>query len=249
MVGFLMDSLRILIIDPDQEFCERASASLNAHSGIEVVGIENSGEDGLRKLISLRPDLVLFDLVLPQIDGLSLLKRINEIPRPPATVCCTRFYSDVILEGVRLLRASYILFKPIDFRSLPEIVQHCHMLHLNVLGNDPMAFGKDADASRQSLMIRNYLVSLGISSKLSGCSYLVEAVRLAKSDPSLMRNLSKGLYLEIGHCTESTSARIERSIRNAVSTAYESGRLDPRLINCPSNKEFINFVLRTMNFD
>lgn len=102
------------------------------------------------------------------------------------------------------------------------------------------------DAQRRA-DIRNYIVSLGIPSKLVGCNYLTEAVRFALTDASLTRNLSRGLYLEISRSMNTTPSRVERSIRNAISVAYEKGELDGNMITCPSNKEFINYVLRNID--
>ena len=82
---------------------------------------------------------------------------------------------------------------------------------------------ENVDSDHVNAHIRNYLVSLGIPSKLSGCSYLTEAVRLAKLDSTLMRNLSRGLYLEISRNLNSTPCRIERSMRSAISIAYHRG--------------------------
>ena len=43
-----------------------------------------------------------------------------------------------------------------------------------------------------------------------------------------------------------TPARIERSMRNAISTAYHGGGLDHKLPHCPSNKEFLTYVLNNI---
>ena len=243
---FVVDTIKVLVADSDMDFAERVSYALKPYSGIEIIDMVNNGEDALRKIANVEPDLVLFDLVLPKIDGLSLLQRINEMPHPPATICCTRFYSDVSLEAVRMYKASYVLYKPIDMQALHNVIHSCYAFHCNLRKNDALLLDNAQDTAKNMILIRNYIVSLGISSKLIGCNYLTEAVRIARMDLSMMRNLSKGLYLEIARSMDTTPLRIERCIRNAIATAYSSGRLDPRLISCPSNKEFINFVLRTI---
>lgn len=108
--------------------------------------------------------------------------------------------------------------------------------------NTSIALGS-ADQSNVEAHIHNYLVSLGIPSKLIGCSYLTEGVRLARLDGTLLRNLSRGLYLEISRNMNTTPSRIERSMRNAINVAYHSGGFDRRMSHCPSNKEFLNYVL------
>lgn len=102
---------------------------------------------------------------------------------------------------------------------------------------------ENADRTHVDAHIHNYLVSLGIPSKLIGCRYLTEGVRLARQDTTLLRNLSRGLYLEISRNMNTTPSRIERSMRNAINVAYHSGGLDRKLPHCPSNKEFLNYVL------
>lgn len=240
-----MDKIKLLIVDSDKRFAEMTSHFMMNYADIEVIGCEENGQEALRTIRSSRPDAVLFDAVLPGLDGISLLRQVNEMRSHPAMICCTRFYSDIAMEAMRTFGAAYLLFKPIELQTLHPLIVSCAQLnHKFQADNRALDDGLEHKEERRT-WIRNFLVSMGIPSKLIGCTYLVEAIRLAQDDPSLTRNLSKGLYLEIAHSMNSTSTRIERCIRNAISVGFQCGGLDDRLPGCPSNKEFINYALRT----
>ena len=241
------EKLKLLIVDSDDQFSELAGHYLSNFPDMHILGRARNGRDALHQIRTELPDAVLFDLILPELDGISLLRAVMDLPSPPAMICCTRFYSDVALEAVRTYGASYILFKSVELKALHPIISTCTQLHRSVRRMNRAALKSVADGHLQYARIRNHLVSLGISSKLIGCGYLAEAVRLAASDVSLTRNLSKGLYLEIARSMNTTPARVERCIRNAIAVAYQSGSFEGRLLSCPSNKEFINYVLRSMD--
>ena len=244
-----MEKLKLLIADADERFSELAGHYLSNFPDLELLGRVCSGRDALKRMRAERPDAVLFDLVLPELDGITLLRRAMELPFPPAMICCTRFYSDVALEAARTYGASYLLFKPVELKTLHPAISACTQLHRSVHRANFAALEADPGGDVQYARIRNRLVALGIPSKLIGCGYLAEAVRLASSDITLTRNLSKGLYLEISRSMNTTPARVERCIRNAISVAHQSGGFEGRLLSCPSNKEFINYVLRSMEIE
>lgn len=241
-----MEKLRLLIADADERFTEQAQRSLKHDPDIEVV-VEHNGRDALNRARCERPDVVLFDPLLPELDGISLLRGITEMPDAPTAICCTRFFSDVMLEAMRTYGASYVLFKPIEQNALHPVLRSCMEMRRNVQRAARLAAAQDCDAAGQSAFIRNYLISLGVPSKLIGCSYLTEAIRLARADASLLRNLSKGLYEAISESMGTTPPRIERCIRNAISAAYQHGELRLRMNSCPTNKEFINYILRNLS--
>lgn len=242
-----MEKTKLLIADTDLQFVEAVCRFLKNFPDIVVIGQEDNGQDALRSIRNQHPDAVLFDLVLPGIDGISLLRSVNDLQNKPAMICCTRFYSDVAMEAMRSFGAAYILFKPIELHALHPAITACTKLHRKLRNAHPISEDEGTESSCRSARIRNYIVSLGVPSKLIGCSYLAEGVRLAKEDITLTRNLSKGLYLEISRSMNTTPSRIERCIRNAISIAYQSGGMDGKMITCPSNKEFINYVLRTID--
>lgn len=242
-----MEKIKLLIVDTDTRFVDQVCRFLKNFPDIQVSGCEQNGQDALRIIRNTHPDAVLFDLLLPGLDGISLLRNVSDMHNAPAMICCTRFYSDVALEAMRTFGASYLLFKPVELHALHPAIVSCAELHRKMRRLSPAVHGEQLDYTHHSVHIRNYIVSLGVPSKLIGCSYLAEAVRLAREDASLTRNLSKGLYLEISRSMNTTPSRIERCIRNAISIAFQSGGLDGKMINCPSNKEFINYILRTID--
>ena len=242
----LMDKIRFAIADADAQFTEHLCRYFKDYPDIEIVAAEHNGQDALQKIKSLHPDAVMFDLVLPGLDGISLLRAINDLPDPPAMICCTRFYSDVALEATRVYGASYLLFKPVELHALHPVIISCTKMFREMKRQNSAIALDHADRTHVEAHIHNYLVSLGVPSKLVGCIYLTEGVRLARMDGTLMRNLSRGLYLEISRKMNTTPARIERSMRNAINIAYHSGGFDRKMSHCPSNKEFLNYVLNNI---
>ena len=241
-----MEKIKLLIADHDQRFTEYAVNSLKVYPEIEIKAVTDNGSDALHQLKHTNIDALIFEILLPGIDGISLLKRVNELKNPPATICCTRFYSDIAVEAARVYGASYVLYKPVEGHALyTSVLSSVNMQNRIKLETQQMhAF--NADNGHLRTYIHNYIVTLGIPSKLIGCAYLTDAVLLAKQDNMLLRNLSKGLYLEISRMTQTTPSCVERSIRNAISTAYCSHKLQGSFLQCPSNKEFIRYILQNI---
>ena len=85
-----MKKTRVLVID-DSAFSRRTIVKLLEEiPGVEVAGYAVNGEEGLRKALDIRPDLITMDLEMPGMDGFTLLRIIM-------TACPV----PVILEGIR----------------------------------------------------------------------------------------------------------------------------------------------------
>jgi len=92
-----MDKIKVIIADSDTRFVEMVCKYMKNFADIEIVACEVNGQDALRRIRNLQPHAVLFDLILPGLDGISLLRSVCGIKNSPAMICCTRFYSDVAL--------------------------------------------------------------------------------------------------------------------------------------------------------
>jgi DNA-binding NarL/FixJ family response regulator len=69
--------LRVLLVDDNPLFLDRASQWLNKQPGILVVGQATSGKDGIEQVLLLNPDLVVMDLVMPTMNGHEAAQQIK----------------------------------------------------------------------------------------------------------------------------------------------------------------------------
>jgi DNA-binding NarL/FixJ family response regulator len=76
-------SLRILVVDDQLLYAEAISVLLEQQDGLEVVGIARDGREAIEQAVALRPDVVLMDIKMPRLDGISATRRIRR--RLPAT--------------------------------------------------------------------------------------------------------------------------------------------------------------------
>ena len=77
--------IRVIVVDDDPMVCAHLRVILDAASDIEVVAEAHDGAEGVEAVIRYRPDIVLMDLRMPGVDGLTAIERIAALPAPPPT--------------------------------------------------------------------------------------------------------------------------------------------------------------------
>lgn len=107
---------KILIIDDENDFLNQAHDRLQ-NAGYEIILAEN-GIAGLRKMFVNRPDLVLLDLSLPEMDGWEVCRRIRDMSDVPVIMLSFNLRKPDILKGFSL-GADDFISKPPDF---PELI-------------------------------------------------------------------------------------------------------------------------------
>lgn len=100
---------RILIVDDHPLTREALSALLRAH-GFDVIGCASDGEEAIVEAARLRPDLVLLDLSMPGIDGLTALPRLRgAAPEAEVVVLTASGTEENLLAAIRAGAAGYLL--------------------------------------------------------------------------------------------------------------------------------------------
>jgi response regulator of citrate/malate metabolism len=113
--------IRTVIVDDDfmavsvhREFTERIP-------GFEVVGTASTGATALAMVAELRPDLVLLDVYLPDLNGVEVLRRVRAVPGLEVDVIAITSAKDVdVLRGAMHLGVAHYLVKPFTFETYRE---------------------------------------------------------------------------------------------------------------------------------
>ena len=239
-----MKNLTVYIADADVSFAKEMILRINAQKGMQIIGHARTGSVALNDLWQLAPDVLLLDLQLPGIDGVSLLKSCKRFRRPPVCIVCTRFYSGYFMEQASACGADCFLLKPVEPDRLIQLIVDCCK---SVRGDAGNAISANDSYQREGKHVEELLRTMGFPAKLCGSLYLLEATLLLREHPLLIRNLNGALYAQLASRLNATPARIERSIRNAISIAYERGNLKARFAVRPTCREVLNCLFHDLN--
>lgn len=125
-----MRNIRVVVIDDSAYNRRTISRMLEALPNVEVVGSAADGEEGIRKVIDLKPDLVTLDLEMPRMDGFTLLRIIMNACPTPVIVISSQSEDERVFRALELGAVDF-LAKPTSAIS-EELLKITDDLHSKV---------------------------------------------------------------------------------------------------------------------
>lgn len=226
--------LRLMIADPAEETRQLLEEIFQNNCTVASCA---DGEAALQLLQSFAPDILVLDLMLPKLDGLSVLQQLRQWEMPTMVLAQLSVSSPFVMAQMQRLQVDYTLTKPCAPEALRARVED----FITQLQDAP------PQIQQENRLVSQMLLQLHFAPKLGGYSYLCDAIPLYAQDPS--QAITKELYVAVGQKHGKDAALVERAIRNAIDKAWREG--DPaawrRYFPCgpdgtvprPSNGSFI----------
>ena len=237
-------TVKVLIADGSEEFCGRLAQTLR-RAGHEVVGIAADGVAAEELLHTTNPDFLIIDLMLPKVDGLSVLKQAAQEEGPrPKTMVLSAYTTPFVSAMAASLGIEYIMLKPCSAETVCERMEE--ICSVTPRRERP---GQSPDIEA---MVTNVIHEIGVPAHIKGYQYLREAIIIAVGDMDVINAITKVLYPQVAKTFATTPSRVERAIRHAIEVAWDRGDLDTlqrffgytvsNTKGKPTNSEFIALI-------
>ena len=237
----------VMIADNTEEFCSSLVTALQRSEGFRVVGTANDGEQAVRMIHKMQPQILVLDLMLAKRDGLSVLKAISTMERKPAVLATSGFITDYVASAAANLGVQYLMLKPCDMTALVERLEELR-------GGQTVLVPQNRAGGKPSIeaMVTSIIHEIGVPAHIKGYQYLREAIIIAVNDMDVINAITKVLYPQVAKAFQTTPSRVERAIRHAIEVAWDRGDLDTlqrffgytvsNTKGKPTNSEFIALI-------
>ena len=262
--------ISVLIADDNKEFCSILNDYLLNQRDIIVTGIAKDGIEALDLIQEKEPDLVILDIIMPHLDGLGVLEKLNNmnLKKMPRVIILSAVGQDKITQKAIKLGADYYVVKPFD---MDVFIKRIRDMFNSTESSEPSAnrlAQQNTILSRETIPqqqvpeknepqdweteITNIIHEIGVPAHIKGYMYLREAITMVVNDMELLSAVTKELYPSIAKKYNTTASRVERAIRHAIEVAWGRGQVEAinklfgYTINTekgkPTNSEFIAII-------
>jgi two-component system, chemotaxis family, protein-glutamate methylesterase/glutaminase len=173
-------TIRVVVVD-DSAFSRRSiTKMLDGFEGIQVVGYAVNGEDGIRKVIDLKPDLVTLDLDMPKMDGFTLLRILTARFSTPAVVVSSLSEAGNVVKALELGAFDYVS-KPSNMASERLLSIQDDLRNKVLMAMDRKPAGKRRQEPQDRRDVRRYACSRPESPLSVGATHPFDIVAIGAS--------------------------------------------------------------------
>ena len=125
-----MEKLQVAIADDNKMFAEMLRDIVTGDDELQVAGIAKDGEEAYDLIKKKEPDVVLLDIVMPKLDGLSVMDKVRKdtsLKKRPSFIMVTAIGQEKITEDAFALGADYYIMKPFDKEVIINRIKHVKM--------------------------------------------------------------------------------------------------------------------------
>lgn len=228
-----MERLNVAIADDNEKMLNMLANVITNDKDLMLVGQANNGEEIIDIIKKKTPDVVLLDIIMPKLDGLSVMEKVNnnkEMHKRPSFIVVSAVGQERITENAFYLGAEYYILKPFDSTMLLNRIKSLRMRR--ELKGCVSSHGKNSEQKIQYIErsletdITNIIHEIGVPAHIKGYQYLRDAIILSVGDMEMLNSITKILYPTIAKKHQTTPSRVERAIRHAIEVAWSRGKVD-----------------------
>lgn len=258
--------IKIVVADDNRSLCQMLQDFLHSQEDLQVVGLAYNGLEAWEQIQSHEPDLVIIDLVMPSLDGLGVLERINAratAPRPKV-IMLTAFGQESLTHQAMVLGVDYFILKPFDLdilgKRIRSLTQDAPIVPPAMSASSVNSVTNAGSRVNLGAEVTSMMHQIGIPAHVKGYQYIRDAILMVVEDVSLLGAVTKELYPAIAKKYDTAPSRVERGIRHAIELAWERGHTETlkRIFGYsmnierqkPTNSEFVALLadkLRVMS--
>ena len=243
--------LKIVIADDTTELGQNCAKALKSY-GMDVSLCEKDGLDLLAKVKQVKPDVILADVFMPNLDILGVLNNLKDLSEKdrPMVMAMSSFDNQRLEKETLDAGACYYFLKPFDVNTMAE-----RIIQLSGWRNEvsPVIIKDNVVTDPElQVMVTDIIHQIGVPAHIKGYHYLRESIMLAVKNSEIINSVTKLLYPTVAKKYTTTSSRVERAIRHAIEVAWDRGDID--VLNSyfgytiqndrgkPTNSEFIAMI-------
>lgn len=245
---------RIIIADSGEDARLLLADVLNAEDDLEVVATAGDGIEALSLIIENRPDILLMDLILTKLDGISVLQKLSVAGGQPPTIVVSGFFNEQVVSECSELGVHYFMPKPCDTAALLSRIRQVAASNRSSLSlvSRPGVPVQPRQEQNLEAIVTEVIHEIGVPAHIKGYQYLREAIILTVNDMEVINAVTKVLYPAVAKKFGTTASRVERAIRHAIEVAWDRGDLETlqkffgytvsNIKGKPTNSEFIAMI-------
>ena len=236
---------RVLLANSSEDFSTRLTSVLQQSQHYTVVGTASDGVRAIELLREVQPEILVVDTMLPQADGIAVLKAASALEHKPMLLVLADFMTEFVSSLLVSMGVQYVLLKPCTARSVLERLDEMR----STLTKSPLVRNREANVVA---MVTSMIHEIGVPAHIKGYQYLREAILIAVNDMEVINAITKVLYPQVAKTFATTPSRVERAIRHAIEVAWDRGDLDTlqhffgytvsNTKGKPTNSEFIALI-------
>ena len=225
-----MENFDVAIVDDNYVVREVLSEIINSDKELRMVGEAQDGEEAYRLIKEKQPDVVLLDLIMPKMDGLSVMEKVsrdNTLKKRPEFIVISAVGNENITEDAFSLGANYYIMKPFERQVVVTRIKNAINSKTRGAERKGNLVEKKVEPERNlEEDVTNMIHEIGVPAHIKGYQYLRDAIIMVVNEMDMLNSITKILYPTIAKKHQTTPSRVERAIRHAIEVAWSRGKMD-----------------------
>ena len=232
----MKEKIRILIADDNIDFVSTLITYFQGQNDMEVISTAKDGLEAYDKIISEKPDIAILDVIMPHLDGIGVLEKLNSSNTfMPICIMLSAVGQDNVTAKAINLGAQYYILKPFEIdvliKRIRELVNKPANTVANIIPKEIKSSYVDISNSSNTetsleAKVTNIIHEIGVPAHIKGYQYLRDGIMMVVDNIEVINQITKQLYPDLAKKYKTTPSRVERAIRHAIEVAWGRGQLE-----------------------